>query len=510
MSLSIGIVGLPNVGKSTLFTALTRKGGLAANYPFATIDPNVGIVDVPDARLQKLAEIVNPGRIMPATVEFVDIAGLVKGANEGEGLGNQFLANIRNTDAICEVVRYFKDPDVIHVEGRVNPDEDVDIIQTELILADLGTIERALPKLEKEAKRDKDLQPKLNVAKRLQEWLNEGNRAADMEMTDEERLAARDLFLLTMKPILYVANVDEDMLTEPAPVINGVQSISVCAGVEAELADLDPEEAAEYLESLGLERSGLETLAQAAYKLLGLQSYFTAGPMEVRAWTVRIGAKAPEAAGVIHSDFERGFIKAEVASYNDYVELGGEAGCKTAGKLRIEGKEYVVEDGDVMHFRFNVYATKLLTVNMKRARRSVFSPVFVWDGVVSRIARRCELRRRCWSRAAASWVPLALWGLIGAQDYGDVHVSWVGAVVCPDVGGRNIQRFCNANGLCQARTRAVVDNNRVGWMFQRAVGVGGVTLSLQDASLLSCKSLNVGAIEHGNFTGIVRLDAVDG
>ena len=354
MSLSIGIVGLPNVGKSTLFTALTRKGGLAANYPFATIDPNVGIVDVPDARLQKLAEIVNPGRIMPATVEFVDIAGLVKGANEGEGLGNQFLANIRNTDAICEVVRYFKDSDVIHVEGRVNPDEDVDIIQTELILADLGTIERALPKLEKEAKRDKDLQPKLNVAKRLQEWLNEGNRAADMEMTDEERLAARDLFLLTMKPILYVANVDEDMLTEPAPVINGVQSIPVCAGVEAELADLDPEEAAEYLESLGLEHSGLETLAQAAYKLLGLQSYFTAGPMEVRAWTVRIGAKAPEAAGVIHSDFERGFIKAEVASYNDYVELGGEAGCKTAGKLRIEGKEYVVEDGDVMHFRFNV------------------------------------------------------------------------------------------------------------------------------------------------------------
>ncbi len=354
MSLSIGIVGLPNVGKSTLFTALTRKGGLAANYPFATIDPNVGIVDVPDARLQKLAEIVNPGRIMPATVEFVDIAGLVKGANEGEGLGNQFLANIRNTDAICEVVRYFKDPDVIHAEGRVNPDEDVDIIQTELILADLGTIERSLPKLEKEAKRDKDLQPKLNVAKRLQEWLNEGNRAADMEMTDEERLAARDLFLLTMKPILYVANVDEDMLTEPAPVINGVQSIPVCAGVEAELADLDPEEAAEYLESLGLEHSGLETLAQAAYKLLGLQSYFTAGPMEVRAWTVRIGAKAPEAAGVIHSDFERGFIKAEVASYNDYVELGGEAGCKTAGKLRIEGKEYVVEDGDVMHFRFNV------------------------------------------------------------------------------------------------------------------------------------------------------------
>ena len=354
MSLSIGIVGLPNVGKSTLFTALTRKGGLAANYPFATIDPNVGIVDVPDARLQKLADIVHPGRIVPATVEFVDIAGLVKGANEGEGLGNQFLANIRQTDAICEVVRYFSDPDVVHVEGRVDPEQDVDIIQTELILADLGTLERALPKLEKEAKRDKDLQPRLSVAKRLQEWLNEGKRAADMEMTDDERAAAHDLFLLTMKPILYVANVDEDALSKPAPFVGGVEAIPVCAEVEAELAELDPKEAAEYLESLGLERSGLATLAQAAYKLLGLQSYFTAGEMEVKAWTVRIGAKAPEAAGVIHSDFERGFIKAEVASYTDYVELGGEAGCKAAGKLRMEGKEYVVQDGDVMHFRFNV------------------------------------------------------------------------------------------------------------------------------------------------------------
>ena len=354
MSLSIGIVGLPNVGKSTLFTALTRKGGLAANYPFATIDPNVGIVDVPDARLQKLADIVHPGRIVPAAVEFVDIAGLVKGANEGEGLGNQFLANIRQTDAICEVVRYFSDPDVVHVEGRVDPDQDVDIIQTELILADLGTLERALPKLDKEAKRDKDLQPRLSVAKRLQEWLNEGKRAADMEMTDDERAAAHDLFLLTMKPILYVANVDEDALSKPAPLVGGVEAIPVCAEVEAELAELDPKEAAEYLESLGLERSGLATLAQAAYKLLGLQSYFTAGEMEVKAWTVRIGAKAPEAAGVIHSDFERGFIKAEVASYTDYVELGGEAGCKAAGKLRMEGKEYVVQDGDVMHFRFNV------------------------------------------------------------------------------------------------------------------------------------------------------------
>ncbi|WP_028263812.1 redox-regulated ATPase YchF [Atopobium fossor] len=354
MSLSIGIVGLPNVGKSTLFTALTRKGGLAANYPFATIDPNVGIVDVPDARLFELAKIINPGRIVPATVEFVDIAGLVKGANAGEGLGNQFLANIRETDAICQVVRYFSDPDVVHVEGRVDPASDVEIINTELILADLASLEKALPKIEKEAKRDKDVLPKLTIGRKLEAWLNEGNRAATMEMTEDERTAAHDLFLLTMKPVLYVANVDEDGLNKELAPIDGQQPIAVCAEVEAELADLAPEEAEEYLESLGLEKSGLETLAQAAYKLLGLQSYFTAGEMEVKAWTIPIGAKAPQAAGVIHSDFERGFIKAEVASYEDYVTLGGEAGCKAAGKLRIEGKEYVVSDGDVMHFRFNV------------------------------------------------------------------------------------------------------------------------------------------------------------
>lgn len=354
MALSIGIVGLPNVGKSTLFTALTKKGGLAANYPFATIDPNVGIVDVPDARLQALADIVHPGRIMPATVEFVDIAGLVKGANAGEGLGNQFLANIRETDAICEVVRYFKDPDVVHVDGRVDPASDADTIMTELILADIQTLERQIPKLEKEAKRDRALAPKLDVAKRLVSWLNDGHRAAAMEMTDDERTAARELFLLTMKPMLYVANVDEDALgDEPAP-IDGVTPIPICAKVEAELSELEPDEAAEYLADLGLEHSGLETLAQAAYSLLGLQSFFTAGEMEVRAWTVRVGATAPQAAGVIHTDFERGFIKAEVIAYDDYVELGGEQGAKAAGKLRMEGKDYVMADGDVCHFRFNV------------------------------------------------------------------------------------------------------------------------------------------------------------
>lgn len=359
MALSIGIVGLPNVGKSTLFTALTKKGGLAANYPFATIDPNVGIVDVSDARLQKLADIVHPGRIVPATVEFVDIAGLVKGAAaEGAGLGNQFLANIRECDAICEVVRYFKDPDVMrevnHTGDFVDPASDAETIMTELILADIQTLEKQLPKLEKEAKRDKTLVPKLEIAKRLVDWLNEGNRAAALDMTDEERAAAKGLFLLTMKPMLYVANVDEDELTSEFEPIDGVTPIPICAKVEAELSELEPDEAAEYLADLGLEHSGLETLAQAAYKLLGLQSFFTAGEMEVKAWTVRQGATAPQAAGVIHTDFERGFIKAETIAYDDYIELGGEQGAKAAGRLRMEGKDYVMHDGDVVHFRFNV------------------------------------------------------------------------------------------------------------------------------------------------------------
>jgi ribosome-binding ATPase len=354
VALSLGIVGLPNVGKSTLFTALTRKAAVAANYPFATIEPNVGLVTVPDCRLDALAEIVEPQRIMPAVVEFVDIAGLVKGASEGEGLGNQFLANIRETDAICEVVRYFTDEDIIHVEGKVNPESDVETIRTELVLADLGTIERATPRIEKEAKNNKAAVAKLVVMKRLAEWMDQGHRAAKMAMTPEERELVYDLHLLTMKPMLYVANVDESQVAEKFASIDEVTPIPICAKVEADLAELEPHEAAEYLAEIGLAEPGLNTLIREAYKLLGLQSYFTAGVQEVRAWTVPVGAKAPQAAGVIHTDFERGFIKAEVISYEDYVALGGEKGAKEAGRMRLEGKEYVMQDGDVVHFKFNV------------------------------------------------------------------------------------------------------------------------------------------------------------
>lgn len=354
MSLSIGIVGLPNVGKSTLFTALTNKGGLAANYPFATIEPNVGIVPVPDDRLEKLAEIDHPAKIVPATVEFVDIAGLVAGASQGEGLGNQFLANIRETDAICEVVRFFSDPDVVHVDGRVNPSSDVETIKTELILADMGTLDKAIPRLEKEAKRDKAGVKKLEVAKKVLEGLNEGHRARTLNLDEDEQAAIYDLHLLTMKPILYIANVDEDALDADLAEIDGCQPVPISAKVEADLAELDPAEAKEYLEAMGLEESGLARLVRSAYKLLGLQSYFTSGETETRAWTIPIGAKAPQAAGVIHSDFERGFIKAEVVNYQDLLDCGTYTAAKEKGLVRMEGKEYVVKDGDVVLFRFNV------------------------------------------------------------------------------------------------------------------------------------------------------------
>ncbi len=354
MALSIGIVGLPNVGKSTLFTALTDKGGLAANYPFATIEPNVGVVPVPDSRLDRLAEIDHPAKVIPATVEFVDIAGLVAGASQGEGLGNQFLANIRDTDAICEVVRYFSDPDVVHVAGKVDPASDVDTIKTELILADLATLEHAMGRLEKDAKRDKSNVLEFETAKKVEAGLNEGHRATSLGLSEDEANSIYDLHLLTMKPMMYLANVDEDNVTAELAPIDGVVPVPFCAKVEADLAELDPAEAAEYLEAMGLSESGLARVVREAYKLLGLQSYFTSGADETRAWTIPIGAKAPQAAGVIHTDFERGFIKAETAAFSDYDQLDGEAGCRAAGKLRQEGKDYVVQDGDILHFKFNV------------------------------------------------------------------------------------------------------------------------------------------------------------
>lgn len=354
MSLSIGIVGLPNVGKSSLFTALTKKSGFAANYPFATIEPNVGLVPVPDKRLDGLAAIDHPAKIIPATVEFVDIAGLVAGASQGEGLGNKFLANIRETDAICEVVRFFSDPNVEHVSKKVDPQSDVETIKTELILADIATIEKALPRLEKEGKRYKEKAINFEVAQKVLEGLNEGKRALQLNLSKEEQDAIRELCLLTMKPMLYIANVDEDKVNAELPEIDGQQPVPISAKIEADLAELDAEEAAIFMEELGLDESGLSRLIREAYKLLGLQSYFTSGETETRAWTIPVGAKAPQAAGVIHSDFERGFIKAETASYEDYVALGGEKGCRDAGKLRQEGKDYVVQDGDVMHFKFNV------------------------------------------------------------------------------------------------------------------------------------------------------------
>ena len=354
MALSIGIVGLPNVGKSTLFTALTRKGVSASNYPFCTIDPNIGVVPVPDRRLDRVRDLFGSPELTPAAVEFVDIAGLVRGASEGEGLGNRFLANIRETDAIAEVVRFFEDTDVVHVDGDIDPPADVDTIKTELILADLGTVERALPRLAKEAKKDSDVAPKVAAVERVRQWLDQGHRAWRMEMTPEERAHLRDLHLLTMKPMLYVANVSEEEIGAELPEIDGQRPVTICAKLEAEIAELPAGERTEFLEDVGLEEPGLDALAHAAYRLLGLHSFFTGGPKESRAWTVPIGATAVEAAGAIHTDFARGFIKAEVISFEDFDELGGEAQAKAAGKLRVEGRDYVVGDGDVIHFRFNV------------------------------------------------------------------------------------------------------------------------------------------------------------
>jgi ribosome-binding ATPase len=363
MGIKCGIVGLPNVGKSTLFNALTRAQIAAENYPFCTIDPNVGVVPVPDPRLNALAEIVKPERILPATVEFVDIAGLVAGASKGEGLGNKFLSHIRETDAITHVVRCFEDDDVVHVAGRIKPLDDIEVINTELALADLDTVERGLLRAEKAAKAgDKDAIKLRDLLKKLREHLDSGQPARSFVKDPDERRLLHELHLITLKPLMYVANVAESGFTNNAhldsvrelAVKENAEVVAVCAAIEAEIAQLEEGDREEFLNELGLDEPGLNRVIRAGYTLLGLQTYFTAGVKEVRAWTVRIGATAPQAAGVIHTDFEKGFIRAEVIAYEDFIAHKGEQGAKEAGKLRLEGKEYIVREGDVMHFRFNV------------------------------------------------------------------------------------------------------------------------------------------------------------
>ncbi len=364
MSLKCGIVGLPNVGKSTLFNALSNAGAESANFPFCTIDPNVGQVAIPDERLYKLAEIATSASIIPTTIEFVDIAGLVKGAAEGKGKGNAFLSHIREVDLIIHVVRCFEDDDIIHVEGDVNPERDITIIEEELILKDLESVEKRVDRLRKESKGgDKALKAQLDVAERLKEHLENGNSARRFDVSDDEKAAYKDLFLLSAKPVLYACNVGESDLETGNDLVERVKKVAsefgdevvmFCAKIEAEIAELDEEEKEMFLEELGVSSAGLDRLIKAAYSELGLITYFTCGPKEARAWTIRKGTKAPQAAGVIHTDFERGFIRAETIGFNHYVEFNGEKGAKENGKMRQEGKEYVVADGDVMLFRFNV------------------------------------------------------------------------------------------------------------------------------------------------------------
>ena len=357
MSLSIGIVGLPNVGKSTLFNALTKNNVLAANYPFATIEPKVGVVGVPDARLAKLATLFGSEKLLPAALSFVDIAGIVKGASEGAGLGNKFLANIRETDAICQVIRVFNDDDVVHVDGRIDPGSDMETINTELALADLQTIEKAIPRLEKEAKTAKDRLPVLEAVKAANEWLQSGK---PLSQSSIDRELLHELHLLTAKPFLYVFNVDaaelgdNELRAKLQALVSTAQAIFLDAKTEAELAELSDDDAMELLESIGLTEPGLATLARVGFDALGLQTYLTAGPKEARAWTIHKGDTAPKAAGVIHTDFEKGFIKAEIVSFDDLMAAGSMADAKSAGKVRMEGKDYVMHDGDVVEFRFNV------------------------------------------------------------------------------------------------------------------------------------------------------------